>query len=155
MGEVSVEIKLQSIDRFIKRKHGSYRRMTTRENNILNQYVWEMVQKIQQDWPILTGYSIVRWSWRNDSSVGDTRFFLENKAWYADWVHRKGVRRSNWRWLGRALWQELVPEVFNELKPGLLRDLKKEIERTERERTDLTGPQPPPPTLEEIARQYG
>ena len=47
MGEVSVEIKLQSIDRFIKRKHGSYRRMTTRENNILNQYVWEMVQKIQ------------------------------------------------------------------------------------------------------------
>jgi hypothetical protein len=142
MGEVSAEIKLQSIDRFIKRKHGSYRRLTIQESNILNQYISDMTLAIESQWPILTGYSIVRWTWRNESIVGDTKFYLENKAWYADWVHPKGVKRSNWRWLGRALWQDLLPEVFNEFKTGLIADLKKEIERTERSREDRqdTGP---------------
>ena len=142
MGEVSAEIKLQSIDRFIKRKHGSYRGLTIQESNILNQYISDMTLAIESQWPILTGYSIVRWTWRNESIVGDTIFYLENKAGYADWVHPKGVKRSNWRWLGRALWQDLLPEVFNEFKTGLIADLKKEIERTERSREDRqdTGP---------------
>ena len=144
MGEVSAEIKLQSIDRFIKRKHGSYRRLTIRETNILHQYISDMTSAIESQWPILTGYSIVRWTWRDGSRLGDTKFFLENKAWYADWVHPKGVRRSNWIWLGRALWQDLIPEVFNEFKPGLLSDLKKEIERTERSREDRTENRPIP-----------
>ncbi len=82
MGEVSAQIKFQSIDRFIKRKHGSHRRLTLRESNVLNNYISEIVLSIESKWPILTGYSIVRWTWRNESSTGNTRVFIENKAWF-------------------------------------------------------------------------
>ena len=155
MGAVSAEIRLSSIDRFIRKKHGSYRRMTNRELNTLTKYIQEIVHVIESDWPILTGYSIVRWTWRNESSVGSTKFILENKAWYADWVHSKGTRRVHWRWSGEAIWKKLVPRAFNQIKGAMLRDLKKEIERTERTREDLTGPQVQEATFEELVSQFG
>ena len=131
MGEVSVEIRLRSIDHMVKRIHGRVRPYTIREQNILTEYAFSLVEKIETEWPILTGYSIVRWAPRLEVVPGDTRLYVENSAWYANWVHAKGTRRINQIWLGRPIYHEVIAEAFNQVKPNLFRDMRMEIQRTE------------------------
>jgi hypothetical protein len=154
MGDVSVEIKLRSVDSLIRQKHGSVRLLTIREQNILTEYAYSIVREVENDWPILTGYSIVRWAPRLDLGAGNSRIFIENAAWYADWVHSKGVRRSSYRWLGRPLYQDLVASAWERVKPHLIRDMKLEIERTEKTGEDLSGPQKRVITWEELSTKY-
>ena len=154
MGAVSIEIRLSSIDRFIRKVHGGIRPLTMLEQNILIEYVYAIIREIENDWPILTGYSIVRWAPRLALSAGDTRFFLENNAWYADWVHSKGTRRVHWRWKGRALYKDLVAASFAKFKPHLIRDLKAQIEKSEQARP-ASGPQRQVATFEELMSKFG
>ena len=135
MGDVSVEIRLRSIDRMVKRIHGRVRPYTIRENNLLIEYAFSLVEKIETEWPILTGYSIVRWAPRLEVVPGDTRLYIENSAWYANWVHAKGTRRINNIWLGRPIYHEVIAEAFNQVKQNLFRDMRFEIQRTENERS--------------------
>ena len=154
MGEVSVEIKLQSVDKLIRQKHGSTRLLTMQEQNIITEYAYSIVEDVERDWPILTGYSIVRWAPRIDLKAGNSRIFIENAAWYADWVHSKGVRRSSYRWLGRPLYQGLVASAWEKSKPHLIRDMKIAIERTESTGEDLSGPQKRVASWEELSAKY-
>ena len=134
MGEVSVEIRLRSIDQMVNRIHGRVRPYTIREQNLLTEYAFNLVEKIETEWPILTGYSLVRWAPRLETVPGDTRLYIENSAWYANWVHAKGTRRINNIWLGRPIYHDVIAEAFNQIKPNLFRDMRAEIQRTESNR---------------------
>ena len=134
MGEVSVEIRLRSIDQMVNRIHGRVRPYTIREQNLLTEYAFRLIEKIETEWPILTGYSLVRWAPRLETVPGDTRLYVENSAWYANWVHAKGTRRINNIWLGRPIYHEVIAEAFNQVKPNLFRDMRAEIQRTENNR---------------------
>ena len=131
VGQVSVEIRLRSIDQMVNRIHGKVRPYTIQEQNLLTEYSFSLVEKIETEWPILTGYSLVRWAPRLETVPGDTRLYIENSAWYADWVHAKGTRRINNIWLGRPIYQDAIAEAFNQTKPNLFRDMRALIQRTE------------------------
>ena len=119
MGAVSVDIQLQSLEEYIRLKHGSPRALTGDERFVLRQFVQLIQQAIRDRWPVDTGTSRDRWQAWFIPTAGDLAIMVENPMFYAEYVHD-------------GLWERLIPAVWNAVKTELLREMKREIDKTER-----------------------
>ncbi len=119
MGAVSVDIKLKSIDRYIRLKHGQPRALTFDERFVLVKFADLIQQAIRDRWPVDTGTSRDRWQVWSVPTAGDLAIMIENPMFYAEYVHE-------------GLWERLIPAVWNAVKGEVISALKKEIDRTER-----------------------
>ena len=118
MGAVSVDIKLKSIDRYIRLKHGQPRALTFDERFVLRQFAQLIQQAIRDRWPVDTGTSRDRWQVWSVPTAGDLAIMVENPMFYAEYVHE-------------GLWERLIPAVWNAVKGEVINALKKEIDKTE------------------------
>jgi hypothetical protein len=122
-----VPVRLESIERYIVQKHGSARQLDTAELRILQQYGERIVELIQANWPVDTGYSRASWVVVTKVKPGQVAFEVQNDAPYVQYVHLMGTPAQP------PLWQTLVPRVVQAVAPGLLVALRAQIDKTEAE----------------------
>lgn len=133
MPAVRVNIRLRTIDRHIKDKHGTYRSLAPLEMNVLNRYAERMIRKIRSGWPIDTGTSWGKWQWEIYPFPGETALVIENPMDYTTYVHPAGTapNPSAAGSIGSSYAGRKIQEAFNEIKFPLTTALKREIDRTE------------------------
>lgn len=119
MGAVSVDIKLESIDNYIRLKHGEPRSLTTAESDVLRRFARVIRQAIRDRWPVDTGTSRDRWEVFTIPTAGDVAIIIENPMFYAEYVHN-------------GLWERLIPAIWNFAKPEIIAAMRREIDKTER-----------------------
>lgn len=125
MAGVRDETRLESIERYIVRKHGKPRQLTLRERNVLDRWVTDIIRVIRTEWPVDTSASRDAWSFTTRGGRDWIGFILENSRDYAEFVHYAGD--------DTLLIDSLVPDTIGDFAPGLLAALKAEIDRTERD----------------------
>jgi len=135
---VRVDIRLRSIEDYIKKTNRRARITTPREEMAIELYADRMIDHIKQGWPVDTGTSRDRWQYELKISTGDIRIVIENPMYYAEYVHRKGGSPED------PLWQRLVPEAFNMHKDQMLIAVRAEVDKTQRaiERKKRQGERP-------------
>ena len=145
---VSVEIRLKTIEEYIKRRHGKTRNTTPREEQVIDVYANRVVQYVKDNWPVDTGTSRDRWLFEYKATAGRLSLLIENPMYYSEYVHRSGGSPEN------PLWVRLVPEAWSIVKESMLSDLKRQINATERalERRQSEGQRRSPGLLDLIRR---
>tara|TARA_R100000664_G_scaffold34140_2_gene54325 strand:+ start:156 stop:647 length:492 start_codon:yes stop_codon:yes gene_type:complete len=123
---VEINIRLRSIEQHIRRRHGSDRKPTPNETQIIGAYADTIINYIKRRWPVDTGTSRDRWMYRLLFNVGELVVRLENPMYYSEYVHYAGGTPED------PLWRSLVPEAFQVYKDRLNQDVAQEIDRTER-----------------------
>ena len=133
MPAVRVNIRLRTIDAYIKQKHGRYRSLSSPEMGVLNRYAERMIRKIRSGWPIDTGTSWGKWQWEIYPFPGETALVIENPMDYTTYVHPAGTAPNPSRAgsLGSSYAGRQLQSAFNEIKFPLTVALKREIDRTE------------------------
>jgi len=133
MPAVRVNIRLRTIDRYIKEKHGRYRSLSSMEMVVLNRYAERMIRKIRSGWPIDTGTSWGKWQWMTVPTPGETMLIIENPMDYTTYVHPAGTapNPSAAGSLGSSYAGRKIQEAFKDIKFPLTVALKREIDRTE------------------------
>ena len=126
MGAVRVTIRLQSVDDYIRRKHGRPRAFVPNETRALAAWGDRMMQYIKARWPVDTGTSRDRWEYYIDPTPGTMAIVIENPMYYADFVHYVGGNADN------PLWSSLIPEAFNLIKSAMLTAAYSAVDATER-----------------------
>ena len=125
MAGILDQTRLESIERYIVRKHGEARQLTLRERNILDFWVSEIVTEIAAAWPVDTSASRDAWSYTIQGGRDFVGFTLENSRDYAEFIHFAGS--------DELLKDTLVPETVDRFIPDLIAELKAQIDATERE----------------------
>jgi len=125
MGAVVVNIRLQSLDAFLRRAHGGLRALTPAEGLVLDRWGAVMVQYIKDRWPVDTGTSRDRWTFEVRGSPGGIGIQIENDMFYADYVHRVGDPSKT------PIWQGLVTQAFMLAKDQMLAEARQAVQATE------------------------
>tara|TARA_R110002073_G_scaffold110569_6_gene246871 strand:- start:8931 stop:9434 length:504 start_codon:yes stop_codon:yes gene_type:complete len=155
MPAVRVNIRLRTVDAYIKEKHGRYRSINPAEQNVVNRYAERMIRKIRNNWPIDTGTSWGKWQWMVNPTPGQTMLIIENPMDYTTYVHPAGTspNPSTAGSLSSSYAGRQLQAAFNEVKHPLNVALKREIDRTEaRTRKATTEPATRPWSLAERLR---
>ena len=124
MSALDFDIKLQSVERFLKRKHGGQRLLTAGEQLVLIAGAQEILAQLKAGWPIDTGRSIAGW----DVAVVTRAFIgftVTNRVDYAEYVHRKGEGPD-------PLWTKQMLIIRDVILPRIVSRLKSTISETER-----------------------
>ena len=125
MSALDFDIKLQSVERFLKRKHGSMRLLTAGEQLVLIAGAQEILAQLKAGWPIDTGRSIAGWD-----VAPVTRDFIgykvSNRVDYAEFVHRRGEGPQG------PLWTRQMLIIRDVILPRIVSRLKSTITETER-----------------------
>lgn len=119
VGAVRVNIRLQSIDKYIVAKHGRPRALTPNEDDLLESFAQLITQAIRDQWPVDTGTSRDRWTVTATGRGGDVGLVVENPMFYAEYVHDE-------------LYARLIPQIWNAVKRNLIAGLKLRIDETEK-----------------------
>ncbi len=124
MSALDFDIKLKSIERFLKRSHGGQRLLTAGEQIILIAGAQEILAQLKAGWPILTGRSIAGWD-----VAPVTRAFIgytvRNRVDYAEFVHRRGEGPD-------PLWTRQMLIIRDGILPRIVSRLKAAISESER-----------------------
>ena len=125
MTALDFDIKLQSVERFLKRKHGGQRLLTAGEQLVLIAGAQEILAQLKAGWPIVTGRSIAGWD-----VAPVTRDFIgykvSNRVDYAEFVHRRGEGPQG------PLWTRQMLIIRDGILPRIVSRLKATITETER-----------------------
>ena len=134
MTALDFDIRLQSIERFLKRKHGGQRLLTAGEQIILIAGAQEILAQLKAGWPIRTGRSIAGWD-----VAPVTRDFIgykvSNRVDYAEFVHRRGEGPD-------PLWTRQMLIIRDGILPRIVSRLKAAIAETERYSSEPIQAQP-------------
>ena len=124
MSALDFDIKLKSIERFLKRSHGGQRLLTAGEQIILIAGAQEILAQLKAGWPIVTGRSIAGWD-----VAPVTRDFIgytvRNRVDYAEFVHRKNEGPD-------PLWTRQMLIIRDGILPRIVSRLKAAIRESER-----------------------
>tara|TARA_R100000322_G_scaffold4304_1_gene3377 strand:+ start:209 stop:682 length:474 start_codon:yes stop_codon:yes gene_type:complete len=123
---VSVEIRLRSLEEYIKRRHGKTRNTTPDEEMVIFRYADQIIEYVKDNWPVDTGTSRDRWLYEFKATAGRLSLFVENPMFYSEFVHRAGGSPND------PLWRRIVPEAWAIFKEPMLADVRRRVDATER-----------------------
>lgn len=123
---VEVNIRLKSIEDYIRQAHGRPRALTPREGDQITLWADRMLEHIKSRWPVDTGTSRDRWAYTVDPTFPNMSIRIFNPMFYSDYVHYKGGSPED------PLWRVLVPEAWNMVKDAMLTAVRGQIDLTER-----------------------
>jgi hypothetical protein len=124
---VRFEIRLRSLDEYVRKKHGQQRALTPDEFDVIFFWAEIMIATIRNQWPVDTGTSRDRWMSEIDGTPGEMGITVENPMYYAEYVHRRGTPADP------PLWETLVPEAFDLIAEPMLASARRAVDNTERE----------------------
>lgn len=127
---IRVPIRLTSTEAYLARRHGSTRTLSVTELDILDRHADELVQQIENAWPVDTSTSRDAWTYTVIGRADWMGFILDNDVDYAEFVHYAGAPASP------ALWETLLPATVATYAPGLLAALRTEAAATQRRIAD-------------------
>ena len=109
--------------------HGSFRQLTLSEREVLRRWADHIVDLIQANWPVDTGYSRDGYFAVIRASGRPFQIIIMDDVGYVQWVRRKGELAAGLD----PLWKRLIPQVIRQVSPALLADMKAAIDKTEAE----------------------
>ena len=121
---VDLDIRLRSVERYLRRKHGSSRTLTAGEFMVLVSGGQDVLIQLRLGWPVVTGRSRAGW----DVAPVQRPFLgyrVTNGVDYAQWVHRAGEGPD-------PLWEEQLLLIRDRILPPIVARLKRTIAETER-----------------------
>lgn len=130
MAGVRQEIRLQTIDRYVRLKHGAPRSLTPQETDIISKYVRRMIDKIKRQTPVDTGTMQDHWTAYLDPTGGNMKITIENGIYYASYVH--------WSGESSLVYKYAIPEAWADVEKALTIETKRAIDATE-EKIKISG----------------
>lgn len=129
----TVPINLTSIDAYIDEKHHGYRHLALNEIQVLDAYVNDILNQIEDAWPVDTSTSRDSFSYTlsDDGSVG---FTLINDCDYAEWIVEPGSH--NVENGGTPVVDIIIPQYVSTSNPtvvNMLEALRDAVDETERQ----------------------
>ena len=121
---VSIPVHLQSIEAYIRQKHGSARHMSLLEIQTLDAWATGIVTEIEQRWPVDTSTSRDAFMF-TIMHGGDVGFTIENDCDYVEFIHEKGTSPED------LCIDTIIPEVINENSQGMLSAMRDAVDATE------------------------
>lgn len=118
---VAVDIRLRSIEEYIREVYGKDRKPTPNEVFIIADAVEDVVNYIKRRWPVDTGTSRDRWTHELRFNSGELVITIENEMYYVGEVVDPADGET-------PLWQGLVTEAWQQHKEKLFDALKAEID---------------------------
>lgn len=121
---IDLDIRLRSVERHLRRKHGESRVLSAGEFMVLLSGAQDVLIQLRNRWPVVTGRSRAGW----DVAPIQTPFLgyrVTNDVDYAQYVHRAGEGPS-------PLWEEQMIIIRDEILPPIIDRLNRTITETER-----------------------
>ena len=121
---IDFDIKLQSVERHLRRKHGSRRILTAGEFLVLISGGQDVLLQLREGWPIVTGRSIAGWDVEpvQRPFIG---YHVTNSVDYAQYVHRTGEGPD-------PLYTQQLLAIRDQVLPPIIERLKQTITETEK-----------------------
>ncbi len=126
MAGVTYPVRLKSIEDYVRLVNGGPRELVKAERDILDEYAGQILEDIENAWPVDTSTSRDAWTYTIVARQDWMGFVLDNDVDYAEFVHYAGSPASP------ALWETLLPSTVQAYAPGLLQSLRTEIAVTQR-----------------------
>ncbi len=133
MPAVRANIRLKSIDVYIRQKHGTARSLLPAELDIVDRYAAQMIRQIRSQWPMDTGTSWGAWQWEVQGQPGAASLVIENPMDYTTFVHPAGTapNPSAAGALASSYAGRLITQAFNATKNQMVAAIKRQIDREE------------------------
>lgn len=125
---LEIPVRLQSIEQYIIQKHNGFRYLELNEIQTLDQWAGDIVQTIEDEWPVDTSTSRDAFSYTL-MEVGEVGFTILNDVDYVEYIHRKGTPSIAEG--GTPLYAELIPQVIQQYKEGMLQALRDAVDVSE------------------------
>lgn len=126
MAGIEYPVRLQSVETYLVAVHGSARELGVDELDVLTGYVEQIVDEVENAWPLDTSTSRDAFTFLVEGHAGRIGFVIENDTDYASFVHYAGTPAEP------ELWTTLIPARVNAHAASLIADLKLAIDDTER-----------------------
>lgn len=141
MAAVRANIRLRSIDLYVRQKHGTARSLLPAELDIVDRYAERMIRQIRAGWPMDTGTSWGAWQWEITGQPGAASLVIENPMDYTTFVHPAGTapNPSTAGALASSYAGRLITAAFNENKNQMVAAIKRQIDREEGRRQSRTA----------------
>ena len=125
---LEIPVRLQSIEQYIIQKHNGFRYLELNEIQTLDQWAGDIVQTIEDEWPVDTSTSRDAFSYTLMEG-GEVGFTILNDVDYVEYIHRKGTPSIAEG--GTPLYAELIPQVIQQYKEGMLQALRDAVDVSE------------------------
>lgn len=125
---LEIPVRLQSIEQYIIQQHHGFRYLELNEIQTLDQWAGDIVQTIEDEWPVDTSTSRDAFSYTLMEG-GDVGFTILNDVDYVEYIHRKGTPSIAEG--GTPLYAELIPQVIQQYKEGMLQALRDAVDVSE------------------------
>jgi hypothetical protein len=121
---IDLDIQLRSVERHLRRKHGSARLLTAGEQIVLIAGSQDILIQLRSGWPVVTGRSIAGWNVRPvfRPFLG---YRVTNEVDYSQYVHRSGEGPD-------PLWEAQLIIIRDEILPPIVARMNATITETER-----------------------
>lgn len=120
----SMEVELASIASYIVSRHGKFRYLELNEIQTLDQWAGDIVEKIEEEWPVDTSTSRDAFSYTLMTG-GRVGFTITNDVDYVQYIHAAGTGPES------ALVDTLIPEIVQDYTSGLLVAMRAAVEVAE------------------------
>ena len=122
---ISMPVRLRTVEDYIVSRHGFMRQLTLAEFNVLRAILDDLVEQIQENWPIDTGLSMTAFEWTIQSTPELIGFTILNDVDYVEFIHRRGTSPDP------PLWLTLIPALLSAYKGRINTALIVAVDRTE------------------------
>lgn len=123
---IRVPIRLTSTEAYLARRHGSTRTLSVTELDILDRHADELVQQIENAWPVDTSTSRDAFTYLVQGRRDRIGIVIENDVDYVQFVHEAGAPPDP------PLWRTLIPQLWAARRAAVLADMERAIDATER-----------------------
>jgi hypothetical protein len=103
-------VRLDSIDRYRLTQHGGFRFLELEELQVLDRYAAEILNEIEDQWPVDTSTSRDSFSYTLLSD-GTTGFTIQNDCDYVEYITEAGTTPV--RDGGAPLYETLIPQIVS------------------------------------------
>ncbi len=127
-------IRLASVERMIRARHGSDRALIFDELLIVRDFASTVVEEVRWAWPVETGLSRSGWTFTMINRAGELSVTIVNRIPYVQYIRRRGTPADT------PLYEDLVPTTVKSHAPAMLRRIEVEIARTEAALATVSDP---------------
>jgi hypothetical protein len=136
---LEIPVRLQSIEAYIIAQHYGFRYLELNEIQTLDQWAGDIVQTIEDEWPVDTSTSRDAFSYTLMES-GEVGFTILNDVDYVEYIHRKGTPSIAEG--GTPLYAELIPQVIAQYREGMLQAMRDAVDVSEAALQAQPAPKP-------------
>ena len=136
---LEIPVRLQSIEAYIIAQHHGFRYLELNEIQTLDQWAGDIVQTIEDEWPVDTSTSRDALSYTLMEG-GEVGFTILNDVDYVEYIHRKGTPSIAEG--GTPLYAELIPQVIAQYRDGMLQAMRDAVDVSEAALQAQPAPKP-------------